>query len=344
MKLLGAFLFSLSVLAGQNCVPGGMLPAGQISGTLSAASCQLSDGSAYDSYRLVLPVRGQIQIGLTTAPGGLALILRDAAGASLAQGASIQRPIEAGLYLLLVNAPPGGVLGAYTVQSTFTPETGMLCNNFPAVGLNQTVYGVLGSSGCAMPSGTSYEGYTLSTYGWGVLSVSVTAAGFTPLLIVRNADGTVAATGSASLTAVVSEESQYEIVVSTADTTGAYQLSTSFEPDASETCFPQATFSEPGQDANAITAAGCSTLVENGGNPTYFNYYYVQVAAAGLADLKRGRQCFRAGGCSGWMRPATRWLPTPAAEVLGLPISACNSRLAPIWPWFRAAERSAITS
>jgi hypothetical protein len=285
MKLAGAFLFSLSVVAGQNCVPSNLLPAGQISGALSASSCQLSDGSAYDSYRLALPVRGEIQVGLTTTPGGLALILRDATGASLAQGASIQRPIEAGFYTLLVNAQPGGALGAYAVQSAFTPETGMMCGKFPAVGLNQTVNGALGSSGCATPSGTSYEGYTLSTYGWGVLSVSVIAAGFTPLLIVRNADGTVAATGGASLSALVSEESQYEIVVSTSDTTGVYQLTTSFEPDASETCFPQTTFSEPGQDANAITAAGCSTLVANGGNPTYFNYYYVQVAAAGLAEF-----------------------------------------------------------
>jgi hypothetical protein len=285
MKLLGAFLFGLSVLAGQNCVPASMLPAGQISGALTASSCQLSDGSAYDSYRLALPVRGQIQIGLTTTPGGLVLILRDTTGASLAQGVSIQRPIEAGFYTLLVNAQAGGGLGAYSVQSSFTPETGMLCNKFPAVGLNQTVNGVLGSSGCAMPSGTLYEGYALSTYGWGVLSVSVTATGFTPVLIVRNADGTVAASGTTSLTAVVSEESQYEIVVSTSDTTGAYQLTTSFGPDASETCFPQTTFAAPGQDLNAITAGGCSTLVENGGSPTYFNYYYVQVAAAGLAEF-----------------------------------------------------------
>ncbi|MGP8245257.1 MAG: hypothetical protein ACLQVN_12155 [Bryobacteraceae bacterium] len=285
MKLAGAFLFSLSVLAGQNCVPGSMLPAGQITGALSASSCQLSDGSAYDSYRLALPVRGLIQIGLTATPGDLALILRDATGASLGQGTSIQRPIEAGFYTLLVNAQPGGALSSYAVQSAFTPETGMLCNKFPAVGLNQTVNGVLGSSGCAMPSGTSYEGYTLSTYGWGVLSVAVTATGFTPVLIVRNADGTVAASGTTSLTAVVSEEAQYEIVVSTSDTTGAYQLTTSFDPDASETCFPQTTFSEPGQDANAITAAGCSTLVANGDSPTYFNYYYVQVTAAGLAEF-----------------------------------------------------------
>lgn len=285
MKLLGAFLVSLSVLAGQNCVPGGMLPAGQIGGALSASSCQLSDGSAYDSYRLALPVRGQIQLGLTATSSDMALILRDDTGAGLAQGATVQRPLEAGVYTLLVNAPLGGVLGAYAVQSAFTPEPGMLCNQFPAMGLNQTVNGVLGSSGCAMPSGTSYEGYTLSTYGWGVLSVSIAATGFTPLLILRNADCTAAATGSSTLSTVVSEDSQYEIVVSTSDTTGAYQLTASFVPDASETCFPQTTFSQPGQDANAITSTGCSTLVENGGNPTYFNYYYVPVAAAGLAEF-----------------------------------------------------------
>jgi len=262
-----------------------MLPAGQISGALSASSCQLSDGSAYDSYRLALPVRGQIQLGLTATSTGMNLILRDDTGASLAQGTSIQRPLEAGVYNLLVNAQPGGALGAYAVQSAFTPEPGMLCSQFPSMGVNQTVNGVLGSSGCAMPSGASYEGYTLSTYGWGVLSVSIAATGFTPLLILRNADGTVAATGSSALSAVVSEDSQYEIVVSTADTTGAYQLTTSFVPDASETCFPQTTFSQPGQDANAITSTGCSTLVEDGGNPTYFNYYYVPVAAAGLAEF-----------------------------------------------------------
>jgi hypothetical protein len=147
IKLLAAFLLSLSVLSGQNCVPGSMLPAGQTNGALSASSCVLADGSAYDIYRLVLPVRGQIQLSLTTPPAGVGLILRNISGTALAQGATVQRSIEAGVYTVLVNAQPGSALGAYALQSSFTPETGMLCAGFPAVGLNQTVSGVLGASG-----------------------------------------------------------------------------------------------------------------------------------------------------------------------------------------------------
>ncbi len=48
-------------------------PTGVLNGTLDAASCLLSDGSAYAVHRLDLPVRGQIRIELSGTSNDLAL-------------------------------------------------------------------------------------------------------------------------------------------------------------------------------------------------------------------------------------------------------------------------------
>src|SRR5579872_2591140 len=108
MRLVLVLGLGISALYGQNCAPAPILPAGQFNGSLGPGSCSLSDGTPYNSYRLVLPGRGQLQVALNSNVTGIGLILQDSTGAQIASGASLQRPMEAGTYTLLVNAktPP----------------------------------------------------------------------------------------------------------------------------------------------------------------------------------------------------------------------------------------------
>jgi hypothetical protein len=272
-------------LHAQECAPTArLLPAGTITASLDSSSCLLSDGTAYAAYRLDLGTRGQIQMGLNAGNAGLSLILRDATGARIGSGTSIHQPIEAGSYSVLVNGPAPGQAVPYTVTTAFTAEAGTLCSNFPSIGLNQTVAGTLGASGCTMPDGTPYEAYNLTTAGSGVLTVSVSSSDFTTAVILRGDDGSALASGSGSVPAPVSGDSQYEVVVATADNTGAYQISTSFQPASTETCLAQATLSSSDTASNTITANSCYMTIDSSGDQQYYDYYNFTVSAAGVAD------------------------------------------------------------
>ena len=65
-------------------------PAGSLSGAVDAASCLLTDGSAYAAYRLDLPVRGKIAIELSGTSNDLLITLRDDSGARLDSGALLE--------------------------------------------------------------------------------------------------------------------------------------------------------------------------------------------------------------------------------------------------------------
>jgi hypothetical protein len=269
---------------GQTCAPTRLLPAASVSGTLDDSNCKLPDAAAYAGYRLDLPVRGQIALDLAT-PNDFLLILRDATGSKVDSGLNIHRPVEAGSYTVLVAARVPGQVGAYSVKSAFTAEPGMLCTAFPSLGLSQTIAGALGSSGCTFPSGTAYEGYWLNTYGAGTLTVMVTSTDFTPSVIVRASDGSAVASGQGTVAADVDAGSLYEVVVTTSDTTGAYQLTTSFQTDPAETCVPAKALGTPDSDSGAIGGNSCYSTMPASGDLYFYNYYTIAVGAAGVADV-----------------------------------------------------------
>jgi hypothetical protein len=261
-----------------------MLPAGTVSGTLDNGNCQLSDATAYAPYRLDLPVRGQLALDLAT-PNDFILILRDSTGAKVDSGLSIHRAIEAGSYTVLVDARIPGQVGDYSVKSAFTAEPGILCTAFPSLGLSQTVAGTLGASGCIMPNGTAYEAYQVNTYGAGTLTVTVTSSDFTPSVIVRSSDGSAVAAGQGSVAAAVDPGSQYEVVVSTADNSGAYQLTTAFQLADGETCTASKALAAQDSDAGTVSGISCYSTLVGSGDLFFYNYYTVAVAAPGVADV-----------------------------------------------------------
>ena len=284
--VIAGFGVCLGALLAQDCPPvASVLPNGTLGGTLDAASCQLGDGTPYAPYRLDLPVRGQIKLAVSGTAGGFSLTLRDAAGIRVDSGASLLRPIEAGSYTLLVNGRAAGQTGSYTVNTSFTSEPGILCSNFPNIGRHQTVQGKLPSSGCLALDGTPYEAYTLTTDGTGTLTVAVTSQDFTPMVAVRSIDGRPLSLLSAgSLNIVLDRDSQYLIIVSSADkSTGAYQISNAYQPADNETCRSQKTLAASDSDSSAITAASCFVTIAGSGDQSYYNYYNFTLTDAGLA-------------------------------------------------------------
>jgi hypothetical protein len=253
----------------------------QASGTVDSSACILSDGTLYNAYRLNVAVRGQLQVNLTPNDGTFRVILRDGTGAQVAAGTAIQQPVEAGSYTVLVN----GKAGAYQLQPVFTAEPGMWCTAFPNLGLNQTVSGWLGSSGCAGPDGTPYEAYWVSTFGAGALTATVSAASLNALVTVRDGDGNAITSGTNTVTANVIAGSQYEVVVSRVDNSGAFQLATTFQAANGETCVPQKSFTIPVNDTAAITGASCSMVTDGSGDLQFYNYYLLTVPAAGIVEI-----------------------------------------------------------
>ncbi len=284
MRLASLAFLGISTLYGQTCAPVSILPVAQVSGQLDGSSCSLSDSSPFAAYRLVFPVRGNLLASVNAGAASLGLILRDGTGTQISSGANIAQAVESGSYTLLVNAATPAAIAAgavpYTLQTAFTAESGMLCTNFPMLGLNQTAAGTLGASGCLFPDGTPYEAYTLSALGSGTLTVSVASTAFIPTVTVRGGDGTVLASGAGAISAPVAASTNYRVIVGSADTAGAYQISTTFQASNSETCVPRKTLAQPGSDSGAVTASGCWVVEDSEGNLAYYNYYGLTVSNA----------------------------------------------------------------
>lgn len=285
MRLAVLFFGAWAVISAQNCVPAGILPGVPVSAALDSSACILSDGTPYVPYRLTLPVRGQLQLNLTPSDGSIVAILRDGTGMQVAAGAGIQQAVEAGVYTIAVNGRTLGQSGSYTLQPAFTAEPGMWCTEFPNLGLNQTADGALGSSGCTAPDGTPYEGYWVNTFGAGRLTASIANASLNAMLTVRDADGNAITTGTNSVTASLAGGNQYQVVVSQIDNPGVYQLSTTFQPAAGETCVAQKSFTNPGTDTAAIGASSCSQVIDGSGDLQFYNYYLLSIASAGLLHV-----------------------------------------------------------
>jgi hypothetical protein len=263
-----------------------VLPNASLSGALDATSCQLTDGSAYMPYRLDLPVRGRIKLDLGGMQSNLSLILRDGNGQKIDSGLSIHRAIEAGNYVVFVNGQTAADLGSYTLTTGFSPELGMLCTVFPNIGRRQTVNGLLGSSGCLSPDGALYEAYTLNTDGAGTLTVTIASQDFTPSVALRSSDGHLVNTSiDGTLTALVTGDSQYTLVVTSSDKAGAYQITTAFQSSVDETCRSQKSLTDPSAEAGSITGTSCFIILEGSGDLQYYNYYVLNLATAGLVDL-----------------------------------------------------------
>ena len=278
-------ILTLGHLRAQDCPAVARLqPGGTLSGTLGGNNCVLSDGTSYFPYRLDLPVRGSLQLSLG-GPADVRIILRDESGTRLDSGVGIRRSLEAGSYRLLVNSKAPGSFGSYTVTAAFAAEPSMLCSHFPAIGRRQTISNTLGSYGCTAPDGTAMDGWSLTTFGSGTLTVTVASQDFSPTVVVRGSDGRALATSAGKILATpVQGDSQYTIVVYSADQGGGtYQLTTAFQNLADDSCRATRTFTDSDSDNGSIGADSCYLTIPGSGDQQYYNYYNFTMAAAGTA-------------------------------------------------------------
>lgn len=277
----------LAPLAAQECPAVARLaPAGSVSGTLAPGGCALTGGSLYSAYRLDLPVRGRIAIDLGGTAANLQLILRGDSGAALDSGGAIHRAIEAGSYRLLVAGQTPRDAGAFTLTTAFTAEPSMLCADYPAMGLRQTISNTLGSYGCTAPDGTPYDAWSLTTYGSGTLTATIASADFTPTLTLRGSDGRLLATDAGgTLTAALTAGSQYILVAASADRGGTYQIAATFEDAPDDPCHALRTLADGDSDNGTITAGGCAYTLPDSGDQLNYNYYNFTLSAPAVASF-----------------------------------------------------------
>src|SRR6185503_6245750 len=178
----------------------------------------------------------------------------------------------------LVNGRTPGQLGSYSLRTSFSAEAGVLCTAFPSAGLNQTMTGSLGAAGCRMLDASPYDGYRLRSFSAGTLTVSATADGFTPQIIVRSSDGAALASAASRVAVPVDGDARYVIVVHAAEGSGRYQMVTSFEPSEEETCRWARAITETGAGSGSVTSASCTTIFTQPGDPNYYDSYPLTLA------------------------------------------------------------------
>ena len=300
--VLAAFLVLQGLASGQICSPNGSLrPATQIQGTLDASSCLLADGTPYSDYRITFPRSGLWTASVTAGDGvtPFSIALRDSAGVSIASGSSISRNVERGEYHVIVNVAAQGQGGAFTLSSAFTAAANVLCQQFPMLGSgSQTAprqtQGALGQGSCTLPDGSVFDGYQITLYGTGTIDVAITAQ-FTPLLILRSADGhalgtalTPDATGAVHLTLPEIGSDTYTLIVavSTPDQAGgSYSLAVAFTPDDTETCVSTAALTATQQLNGLIANGSCNFNLPGRDDSSPFNFYSVHLDSAGAVQI-----------------------------------------------------------
>ena len=116
--------------------------------------------------------------------------------------------------------------------------------------------------------------------------MQVSSPDFTPMIAVRSSDGRALALPSASpLNVVLEADSQYLVIISSADTSvGAYQIANTYQPADNETCRSQKTLADSDSDSKAITANSCYVTIAGSGDQSYYNYYDFTLTAAGLVN------------------------------------------------------------
>jgi hypothetical protein len=288
-----ALIFLAVSLLGQSCVPAESLPPnGSQAGELTASSCQLSDSTKVSEYRLVLPVRGTLQIGAKATGFAPSFVIRDSDGRKVAAGTTLSRYMEAGKYLVLVN---GSGLGKFTVTTAFVPEKNVLCTSFDRLGTGQSATGQLSPNSCKLPDGSMFDVWQTTVYGAGTLTITMRASSFDSFLLLRSEDGTLLASDDngaggrdAQITLAISGRETYSVVAATANASskgGDYQISVSFTANPDETCRPLRALTESIQVTGSVSTASCNFNLPQRQDSSLFNIYSIHVAENGTAQI-----------------------------------------------------------
>ncbi|MDQ6700341.1 MAG: hypothetical protein M3Z36_09155, partial [Acidobacteriota bacterium] len=193
VQLLSGFFFLIATAYGQTCAPSlNLRPTDELTSRLDENSCRLSDGTVFSDYLLTIPAHGSLNIQ-SEAAFGISLILRDAVGHKLGSGSSVQQPIEAGQYHVIVNATAPQQTGDFKLRTIYRPDPDVLCRVFARAGAGRTITGRLDDSSCVLPDQSRFDGFNIAVFGAGTLDISMASTDFDAYLILRGENGAMLA-------------------------------------------------------------------------------------------------------------------------------------------------------
>ena len=269
-----------------------MALSGTQAGELTESSCQLSDGSNVAEYLLTVPVRGTLQATAKATGFSPSILIRDLQGRKVESGATVQRYLESGTYHVLLN---GIGAGKFSLTTAFTPEPSVLCANFERLGAGGKAEGQLSASSCKLPDGSLFEGWQMTVYGAGTLTITMKAGALNSSLLLRNESGNLLAsddngggTRDAQISLPVSGRETYTILAASANSAskgGAYQLSSTFEPNEEESCRPVRVLTESSQFSGSISAASCNFNLPDRQDSSLFNFYNIHLTQSATVAI-----------------------------------------------------------
>ncbi len=286
---------------GQTCVTTrNIATAATVTGTLDATSCNLSDGTPEESFRLVLPRRGTLHAAITSKNPGFAALIRASDSSLIATGATIDQHMEAGIYTVVANTALPSQTGDYSLTTSFRPDAEDLCHYYPLTGVGSAIHYALSDASCVLPDSSRAETYRMTVYGSGTLTVTLDSSVFSPYLILRSEDGYPAAVSDAaggneaSISIPVAGGQTYSIVVSgsTANAQGAFDLSTSFLPDDDVNCRASGAYTDTQDQTGSFDTTSCTFNLPGRDDAALFNYYDVTVPQAGVLNFQLNNATF----------------------------------------------------
>jgi hypothetical protein len=267
------------------------------------ASCRYSSFLA-DTYQIVLPVSGTLNIDLSSGDFTSLLFLQDAKNNSLYFGedttdngsAHIQIPLPAGTYYAL--AASADLPGGYTINYMLTPAPIPNCPAPKALALNTAFAGTLGGkASCTTGTGALEDRYGFTTTSAGVVAAAMTSNDIDSLLRLQDSKGALLRSDNNSYSqgnAIIVQflpAGTYTLLAQ-ADgfqNTGSYQVGVLFTKAASQpqTCAPKAsTLGTPGTATLGYT--GCQYY-----DGTFSDLYSVKVTdASGPLDIAASSTAF----------------------------------------------------
>ncbi len=295
-QLLSGFFLLIATAYGQTCAPSlNLRPTDELTSRLDENSCRLSDGTVFSDYLLTIPAHGSLNIQ-SEAAFGISLILRDAVGHKLGSGSSVQQPIEAGQYHVIVNATAPQQTGDFKLRTIYRPDPDVLCRVFARAGAGRTITGRLDDSSCVLPDQSRFDGFNIAVFGAGTLDISMASTDFDAYLILRGENGAMLASddnGGAGTNAKISVpvigNETYTIVAAAASASekpGQYRLTIAFTPATEETCRAAKALISGDQVHGTAGTGSCTFNLPDRPDSGPFNFYDLQVATPGIAELK----------------------------------------------------------
>jgi len=167
-----------------------------VTGRLSADSCLLPDGSAYDGYILNSLGAGRLSLKMQADGFGSWMIVRTGDGHELSSAETeISTAIEGDQSYTIVAASADGGAGGYTLTVSFTPDADETCRSAKDFSVTDSVEGSIATE-TSCPFRTSdpntsifYNYYTLRVSEPGVAEFRLAATDFSPYLQLLDATG-----------------------------------------------------------------------------------------------------------------------------------------------------------